>query len=168
MRTNIVTRRVISSKRRISSRSSHGSPSGVMQYWQRQEHQPAAASSAATQIFHALYSRSAHGIYNSAMVSYFDQHGYRAFAFAGRWSDFARQLAMGRPLIAAVRESSGPGPGRELHYVVVAGLDQPGHMVLLNDPAQRKLLKQDQSTFEREWKATGNWTLLAVPEEPSR
>jgi len=133
----------------------------VMQYWQQHQHQPAGRSAEQEQILHALYSHSAHGIYNSAMVQYFEQHGYRAFAFAGRQSDLERELAKGRPLIAAVKPGS--GPGRELHYVVVVGLDEPGHIVLLNDPAQRKLLKQDESTFARQWKATGNWLLLAVP-----
>ena len=66
----------------------------------------------------------------------------------------------GRPLIVALK----PGSGPSLHYVVVAGLDEPQQLVLVNDPAQRKLLKEDQSQFEREWKAAGNWTLLAVPE----
>jgi len=36
--------------------------------------------------------------------------------------------------------------------------------VLVNDPAQRKLLKLERSSFEREWSAAGKWTLLAVPQ----
>jgi len=36
-------------------------------------------------------------------------------------------------------------------YVVVAGLDEKRELVLLNDPAQRKLLKEDRSEFEQEW-----------------
>ena len=140
----------------------------VMQYWQLHGRQPANSESDQEQILRALYSRSAHGIYAAAMVEYFEQHGYRAFAFAGRQSDLERELANGRPLIAALNASSGPGSAHDLHYVVVVGLDEPGQMVLLNDPAQRKLLKQDESTFARQWKATGDWTLLAVPKEPSR
>jgi hypothetical protein len=54
-----------------------------------------------------------------------------------------------------------------LHYVVVAGLDQERKLVLLNDPAQRKLLMEDRSRFEREWKGAGRWTLLALPEAGS-
>jgi uncharacterized protein YvpB len=52
-----------------------------------------------------------------------------------------------------------------LHYVVVAGVDPAHNFVLLNDPAQRKLLKVDRSTFEKSWNAAGNWALLAVPEQ---
>jgi hypothetical protein len=48
--------------------------------------------------------------------------------------------------------------------VVVAGFDPAKKLVLVNDPAERKLLQRDLSTFEKEWKGTGNWTLLAVPQ----
>ena len=41
-------------------------------------------------------------------------------------------------------------------------------MVMVNDPAQRKLLKQDRSSFEREWSAAGKWTLLALPQTQPR
>ncbi len=97
------------------------------------------------------------------MVRYFQQNGYRAFAFAGQTADLERELAQGRPLLVALK----PGSGSSLHYVVVAGLDQPQQLVLVNDPAQRKLLKEDISQFEREWNAAGRWTLLAVPETSS-
>jgi uncharacterized protein YvpB len=53
-----------------------------------------------------------------------------------------------------------------LHYVVVTGVGP--EMVMVNDPAQRKLLQQDQSSFEREWSATGKWTLLALPQTQPR
>ena len=44
------------------------------------------------------------------------------------------------------------------------GLIRAKNLVLVNDPAERKLLQRDLSTFEKEWKGTGNWTLLAVPQ----
>ena len=46
---------------------------------------------------------------------------------------------------------------------LVTGLDQ--NIVLVNDPARRKLLKLRRSDFETAWKATDNWTLLALPQE---
>ncbi len=136
----------------------------VMQYWQQQQHQPANPNAAYSYIENELYSPRAHGIYASAMEGYFRKNSYRVFAFAGRWTDLSQQLAKGRPLIAAVKPVAG---STELHYVVVVGLDQPDHIILVNDPQQRKLLKEDQSVFARDWKATGNWTLLAVPATPS-
>jgi len=132
----------------------------VMQYWQRQQHQSASPASDYGQIDHALYSASAHGIYASDMLRYFRQNGYRAFAFTGAWTDLQQHLAKGRPLIAALK----PGAGLPLHYVVVAGIDLASHSVLVNDPARRKLLKEDRNRFEREWAAADHWTLLAVPE----
>ena len=132
----------------------------VMQYWERQQGRPTHEYAGSAQILRALHSNAAHGIYASDMVRYFQQNGYRTFAFSGTWADLERELGKGRPLIVALHA----GSGRELHYVVVAGLDDEHQLVLVNDPAQRKLLKEDQARFEREWKASGYWTLLAVPQ----
>jgi len=131
----------------------------VMQYWERQQGQSVLPQAESEQIYRALYSAPDHGVYASAMSAYLKQNGYRTFAFSGQPADLGRELAQGRPLIAALE----PDSGSSLHYVVVTGLDQPQHLVLVNDPAQRKLLKVNQSQFEHEWKATGHWTLLAVP-----
>ena len=131
----------------------------VMQYWELHQGQSISPEADPAQVFRALYSQPAHGIYASSMESYFLQNGYRAFAFAGDWADLEQQLGKGRPLVAALK----PPSGSSLHYVVVAGIDEPNHLVLLNDPAQRKLLKQDRDRFEREWNAAGHWLLLAVP-----
>jgi hypothetical protein len=46
----------------------------------------------------------------------------------------------------------------------VTGIDPEHNLVLLNDPAERKLLKQEIAGFEKEWKGTAHWTLLAVPQ----
>ncbi|MGO8790825.1 MAG: C39 family peptidase [Terriglobia bacterium] len=130
----------------------------VMQYWQRQQGKSPTADP--EQIQRALYSRPAQGIYASDLEHYLQQHGFRTFAFAGEWKDLAEHLEKGRPLIVALN------PGHSgLHYVVVAGMDSQQGVVLKNDPAERKLLKQGRSNFEKEWKAAGNWTLLAVPQQ---
>ena len=130
----------------------------VMRYWQHQQGKQLAADP--DDIQHALYSRVAQGIYASDMKRYFDQRGYRTFAFAGAWADLKEHLDKGRPLIVALKP-----PRSRLHYVVVAGLDWQQDVIFKNDPAERKLLKQGRSDFEKEWKAAGNWTLLAVPRE---
>ena len=135
----------------------------VMQYWQQQLGQPVSTSEDSIQILHALRGDTTHEIYASDMERYLQQNGYHTYQLSGEWTLLKQQLGKGRPLIAALKPSS----SRELHYVVVAGLDEEHKLVLLNDPAQRKLLKEDRSRFEQEWKATGNWTLLAVPEMSS-
>ncbi len=136
----------------------------VMQYWEQHQGQAISADSDATQIQRALYSPKAHGIYASDMERYFGEKGYRTFTIRGEWEDLQQHLDKGRPLIVALKTAG----GAPLHYVVVTGLDQVQGIVLLNDPAQRKLLKQDRAAFEREWSAAGQWTLLALPQAQSR
>lgn len=139
----------------------------VMQYWAHQTgHVPAAESGIETSvetIQRAIDSPKAHGILASSMQDYLREHGFRVFALSGRWSDFDAELRKGRPLIVALR----PQGQTELHYVVVAGLDPARGLVMMNDPADRKLLSEERAAFEKEWSATGNWMLLAVPASSS-
>jgi ABC-type bacteriocin/lantibiotic exporter with double-glycine peptidase domain len=138
----------------------------VMQYWFRQQVRPTDGSAAdAIEIQRALFDPGANGIYASAMERYFQKHGFRTFSFRGEWSDLHQHIVKGRPLIVALKQ---PGADSPLHYVVVAGLDRDRGLVLLNDPAQRKLLKQDRSGFEKQWSGTDNWTLLALPQPAER
>jgi ABC-type bacteriocin/lantibiotic exporter with double-glycine peptidase domain len=133
----------------------------VMQYWQAQQGQPANRDSDANQIQRALYSAKAHGIYASDIEHYFQDKGFRTFTIRGEWGDLKQHLEKGRPLIVALKPAGGA-----LHYVVVTGLGP--ETVMVNDPAQRKLLQQDRPTFEREWSAAGAWTLLALPQTQPR
>ena len=132
----------------------------VMQYWFRQRGQPVDSSADALAIQRALFSAKDHGIRASDMERYFQQHGFQTFAFTGKWDDFKQHLEKGRPLIVALKPSALEGP---LHYVVVVGVDPEQDLVLLNDAAQRKLLKQERAGFESQWRAVGRWTLLALP-----
>jgi ABC-type bacteriocin/lantibiotic exporter with double-glycine peptidase domain len=134
----------------------------VMQYWQAQQGQPANDSSDSLQIQRTLYSAKAHGIYASDMERYFQAKGFRTFTIRAEWEDLEQHLGKGRPLIVALK----PTPGAALHYVVVTGLGP--EVVMINDPAQRKLLQQDRTSFEREWSAAGKWTLLALPQSQPR
>jgi ABC-type bacteriocin/lantibiotic exporter with double-glycine peptidase domain len=133
----------------------------VMQYWQKQQGRSASDSAQATQIQRALYVPGADGIYASAMEGYFHEHGFRTFSFRGDWEILQQHLQKGRPLIVALKPS---GSDSSLHYVVVVGVDPEQETVTLNDPARRKLLKQDMSSFEKQWSANGKWTLLALPQ----
>jgi len=51
---------------------------------------------------------------------------------------------------------------------VIDGVDTERGLVIMNDPAVRKLMREERSQFEKEWSATHNWTLLAVPAASSR
>jgi ABC-type bacteriocin/lantibiotic exporter with double-glycine peptidase domain len=132
----------------------------VMQYWQKQRSLPPDAGSDAAAIQHSLYSSKDRGIRARDMARYFQQHGFQTFAFTGKWEDLRQHLEKGRPLIVALKPSALESA---LHYVVVVGMDPEEGVVLLNDAAQRKLLKQERGSFENQWSATGRWTLLALP-----
>jgi ABC-type bacteriocin/lantibiotic exporter with double-glycine peptidase domain len=134
----------------------------IMQYWRRQQGRPTGQGSDAEQIQRELYTKAVHGIYASSLERYLQQHGFQIFAFRGEWNDLEQHLEKGRPLIAALKPDSRDAA---LHYVVVVGVDREQSLVLVNDPAERKLLQREQSHFEREWKGAGNWTLLALPRE---
>ena len=136
----------------------------LLQYWQAQSGQAVGEGADAAHIQQALYSARAHGIYASDLEHYLQQQGFRTFAFRGEWADLRQHLEKGRPLLVAVR----PGSHSPLHFELVAGLNWDEHTVLINDPAQRKLLKQEWSSFEPQWSAAGKWTLLAVPMPESR
>ena len=138
----------------------------VMRYWERSGSARASTAGGANveAIQRALYSKEAKGIFASAMERYLKQAGYRTFAIRGAWSDLRENLEKGRPLIVGLAPEGLHDP---LHYVVVAGVDWQNNWIFVNDPAQRKLLKTGRAEFEKQWAATQDWTLLAVP-KPNR
>ncbi len=136
----------------------------VLQYWDGKSGRKSTQNADAENILKQLYSPEAHGIYASSMEKYLREQGYKTFAVRGTWADLEEHLLKGRPLIAGLRPD---GNTRVYHYVVIAGLDSTNNLVMFNDPAGRKLSKLDRRTFEKEWKATSNWMLLAVPQSPA-
>ena len=132
----------------------------VMQYWRKQKAEQIDASADPGAIQRALFSSQEHGIRATDMKRYFQQHGFQTFVFTGKWDDLKQHIEKGRPLIAALKPS---GIETSLHYVVVVGVDSEQGIVYLNDAAERKLLKQERATFEKQWSAVGRWTLLALP-----
>lgn len=131
----------------------------VMAYWAAQQHKTVGSAGDVAAIQQELYSPKDHGIPAERMGEYLRQHGFKAFALSGTWSDLEAQLRKGRPLIVALK----PRGQRELHYVVVDGIDSARGLMTVNDPAERKLLTRERAGFEKEWSATRNWMLLAVP-----
>lgn len=131
----------------------------VMKYWAAKQGTAATSGSDVGEIQKALYIPKEHGIPAPSMRQYLQQHGFLAFALSGSWNDLEEQLAKGRPLIVALK----PAGQTELHYVVIDGIDSERSLVTMNDPAVRKLLTQERARFEKDWSATHNWVLLAVP-----
>jgi len=137
----------------------------VMQYWFAQDGRPPSEQTEAAHILRSLHSSSGHGIYASAMSEYLQQQGFSTYSFAGDWSMLREHLHKGRPLIVALKPSAGD---LSLHYVVVAGIDRQRELILMNDPADRKLRKLDRATFEKQWGGARRWTLLALPQQSGR
>ena len=133
----------------------------VIEYWNQKQSQTKPATSVdPIQIQKALYSSDAHGIYASDLKRYLEDHEFRTFVLQATWDDFQHHLEKGRPLIVALKPMTGQ---TSLHYVLLVGLDPQENTVLVNDPAQKKLLKMDRRQFEKEWNAVQRWTLLALP-----
>ena len=132
----------------------------LLRYWSAHGTTIAAGRDDVEAIQRQLYSRKAHGIFASDMERYLKESGFRAFAVRGAWSDLREHLSQGRPLIISLEPGSAKAP---LHYVVVTGMDWQLEAVFVNDPARGKLLRIERAEFDKEWLATGNWMLLAVP-----
>jgi ABC-type bacteriocin/lantibiotic exporter with double-glycine peptidase domain len=137
----------------------------VMQYWFTLDGQKLGDEADAAYILRSLHSRTGHGIYSSAMSQYLQGQGFRTFAFSGDWNLLQQHLRKGRPLIIALKPSA---MDRALHYVVVAGMDSQREIIMVNDPAERKLRKLDRATFEKQWGGAQRWTLLALPQQSGR
>jgi predicted double-glycine peptidase len=134
----------------------------VLQYWEKQMHHPVSTRTDQESIERKLDPRDL-GIENTDMAAYLRDSGFRVFTFAGQWQDLSKNLLKGRPLIVGVGPWGDKGP---LHYLLVVGVDWENNLVLVNDPAQRKLFPVTRDRFLQEWRVTGDWTLLAVPKEP--
>lgn len=131
----------------------------VLQYWSEKGWSVPANRMDATKIQQELYSRVSHGIRASDMERYVSESGFSPFVFRGEWSDLKTHIEKGRPLIAAIQ----PGERAALHYVVIVGLESVDEAVLLNDPERGRVIRVERQEFDKEWKRTENWTLLAVP-----
>lgn len=133
----------------------------VLQYWARKDPQFHCDVPSVEPIQQELYSAKAHGIYARDMERYLQQKGLRVFVFRGNWEAIQDHIAKGRPLIVCLRE--GHGLDRTLHYVVVVGFNRAENLVLLNDPAGKKLAVVRLTDFEKSWRGEHYWTLLALP-----
>ena len=129
----------------------------LMQYWGKSGGSP-------EEIQRVLYSKDAGGIFASDLERFLADHGFQTVAFAGEWSDLVENISRGRPLVVSIEANA---RGTPLHYVLVVGVDESRQIVLVNDPAKRKLLPMGRSDFEKRWDVMNRWTLLAVPEQPS-
>jgi ABC-type bacteriocin/lantibiotic exporter with double-glycine peptidase domain len=95
-----------------------------------------------------------------AMRKYVQGTGLRAVVFRGKWAMLKDQVSKGHPVIVALAAG---GEKQPLHFVVVAGIDDDGGYVFVNDPARQSLLRISRDDFEKQWSGAENWALLAFP-----
>jgi ABC-type bacteriocin/lantibiotic exporter with double-glycine peptidase domain len=126
----------------------------IVDYWHGQGFSPASAD--ARDIHRQVFDAARNGVASDVMRQYLEAHNFSVYAFAGQWADLRHHVALGRPLIVAIRAGKD-----SFHYAVVAGASDT--TVSLNDPADRKLRLLSREDFEKKWAASGQWTLLAVP-----
>jgi predicted double-glycine peptidase len=131
----------------------------VMQYWVRHEPGLDAVAADAERINEALPA-SSRGTFGNDLKAYLEAHGFSAFVFNGEPKDLDHHLAKGRPLVVCLAPKGSDGP---LHYVVIVGAG--ASEILFNDSARGKLIRESREAFLEQWKATGNWALLAVPRQ---
>ncbi len=129
----------------------------VMQYWDSKTHQRSVPRESEQAIYRKLYSSQAGGISATAMKQYLEGQGFLVYAFEGNWEDLLHHLTRGRPLIVCLKH------GATRHYTVVSGMDADRDIVATNDPDGKKLQKMSRTEFERAWKGSDNWTLMALP-----
>ena len=125
----------------------------VLHYW--------SAGQSLDEIHRILYSRNKNGVSTTDMERFFREHDFNTWSFRGEWTDLEHHLMQGRPVIVCLK------PARHaatLHFVTVTGFDDNEGVVLVNDPAGRKLQKMARSDFERQWASADYWTLLVVPQ----
>jgi predicted double-glycine peptidase len=130
----------------------------ILRYWQGKNVSVAQGRADPLRIQRELYAARAKGIYAADMQRYLRESGFDAYALRGEWSDLRAQVAKGRPLIAGLKPKGGPA-----HYVVIVGIGPGDAEVLVNDPERGKLMHIERVEFEKDWRGTENFTLLAVP-----
>jgi hypothetical protein len=121
----------------------------VMQYWK-------SAAPTVGEIHRAVFSREAGGVYARDMERFLAAQGFQVWTVTSDWDELRENLHNGRPVIVAIE-------GSPFHYVIVAGMDTDEGLIFFNDPASRKLRAMHRTDFEKRWKTTQNWALLALP-----
>lgn len=129
----------------------------LVEYWAR-EYPKLSAAAADSERINELLPASAKGIKGRELKRYLEDRGFSAYVFDGELKDLRQHFEKGRPVVVCLGLKGSSAP---LHYAVVVGIDSDA--VWLNDSARGKLVREEIARFERAWRVTGNWALLAVP-----
>jgi len=128
----------------------------VMQYWALKDPTLSRLTLEAEHVARAPVSRN--GVSGQELRRLLESEGFQVFVFHAEVRDLADHLEKGRPLIVCFAPEGKKGL---MHFAVVTGLEEDA--VLLNDSVRGKLFREPLRRFLPQWRATANWTLLAVP-----
>jgi ABC-type bacteriocin/lantibiotic exporter with double-glycine peptidase domain len=84
--------------------------------------------------------------------------GFQGFLVQPPFEDLVQHLEKQRPIIVSLLAGR---KGR--HAMVLIGVDPANRQVWLNDPASGEALPLATADFQRQFDASGRWTLLIVP-----
>jgi len=84
--------------------------------------------------------------------------GFRGFLAQPPFEDLVQHLKKQRPIIVSLLAARN---GR--HAMVLVGVDPAGRQVWLNDPASGAARHMAVDDFQKQFDASGRWTLLIVP-----
>jgi ABC-type bacteriocin/lantibiotic exporter with double-glycine peptidase domain len=133
----------------------------VMGYWARHGANIDSVASNPQTIESALYDRAVKGISGASLVQYANEHGFDAYAMSAELTQILAAVKLGRPIIACVKPTGMRGSA--LHYVVLVGYQPSGGHLVVHDSAKGPGIPMRVADFEREWKASGHWTMIATP-----
>jgi ABC-type bacteriocin/lantibiotic exporter with double-glycine peptidase domain len=133
----------------------------VMGFWARHGAKIDPIASNPQTIESALYDRAVKGIRGDSLVKYANEHGFDAHAISAELARILAPLQMGQPVIACIKPAG--MRGRALHYVVLVGYQQSGGYLVVHDSAKGPGISMQLPDFERQWKASGHWMMIATP-----
>ncbi len=131
----------------------------VMQYWEHQGARFSEGAATPATVYRALYRPDLHGASSTEMAAYLRANSFAAFEIDGEWKDLNGNLSRGRPVVVSLR----PSEKAPFHYVVVVGVEDS--QVVVHDPARRADVAIPAEQFQKEWRRSGNWALIAAPEQ---
>jgi Peptidase_C39 like family len=112
------------------------------------------------QEFAPLVDRRSGGIANDVLTGAVRARGWRAGPIDGSIEALAARLHDGQPVIVLL-----PERGNRYHYVVVIGMSADA--IVVHDPAWGPSRSIRAPDFERAWQASGFWSLVILPPDPT-
>jgi ABC-type bacteriocin/lantibiotic exporter with double-glycine peptidase domain len=102
-----------------------------------------------------------HGIQARALREAARERGFHAYIVSGSQSDLVNEVRARRPVLVGLVQRY-VGNKALTHYVVVVGVNEARHRVLVLDPG-RGPREDDEASFDREWQDAGRLALVVAP-----